>query len=107
MRTLLLIKKKMNEEIIMSIRQGAFIREGRLIQSVVGKAFTTGETKGTTLQKWRGCSSENFENTRKRYPNLVLWACPKLISTLRVNQLNNIIIHSKYFPDSDWLKEHA
>ena len=51
MRTLLLIKKKMNEEIIMSIRQGAFIREGRLIQSVVGKAFTTGETKGTTLQK--------------------------------------------------------
>ena len=39
MRTLLLIKKKMNEEIIMSIRQGAFIREGRLIQSVVGEGF--------------------------------------------------------------------
>ena len=29
----------MNEEIIMSIRLGAFIREGRLIQSVVGECF--------------------------------------------------------------------
>ena len=107
MRTLLLIKKKMNEEIIMSIRQGAFIREGRLIQSVVGEGFYYRRDQGYYPTKVTGCSSENFENTRKRYPNLVLWACPKLISTLRVNQLNNIIIHSKYFPDSDWLKEYA
>ena len=39
MRKLLLIKKKINEEIRMSIRQGAFIREGRLTQSVVGEGF--------------------------------------------------------------------
>ena len=25
----------------------------------------------------QGCSSENFENTPKRYQNLVLWACSK------------------------------
>ena len=25
----------------------------------------------------------------------------------RDNKLNTIIIHSKYFPDSDWLKEHV
>ena len=24
---------------------------------------------------WRGCLSGNFENTPKRYQNLVLWAC--------------------------------
>ena len=39
MRKLLLIKKKMNEEIIMSIRQGAFIRERRCTQSVVEEGF--------------------------------------------------------------------
>ena len=27
--------------------------------------------------------SKKFENTPKRYQNLVLWACPKFISTLR------------------------
>ena len=36
-----------------------------------------------------GCSSENFENTPKRYQNLVLWACPKFISTLKWYQFNN------------------
>ena len=40
MRKLLLIEKKMNDEIIMSIRQGAF--------NTKHSAFTTGETRGTT-----------------------------------------------------------
>ena len=25
----------------------------------------------------------------------------------KLNTVNNVIIHSKYFPDSDWLKAHA
>ena len=43
----------------------------------------------TPLYKWRGCSSENFENTPKRYQNLVLWACTKFISTPKRYQFNN------------------
>ena len=31
--------------------------------------------------KVTGYLSENFENTSKRYQNLVLWECPKFIST--------------------------
>ena len=44
---------------------------------------------GTPLYRWRGCSSENFENTPKRYQNLVLWACPNFISTPKSYQFNN------------------
>ena len=29
------------------------------------------------------------------------------INLFRLKELNIIIIHSKYFPDSDWLKAHA
>ena len=29
------------------------------------------------------------------------------INLFRFKELNIIIIHSKYFPDSDWLKAHA
>ena len=36
---------------------------------------------GYSSIKVTGCSSENFENTPKRYQNFVLWACPKFIST--------------------------
>ena len=43
----------------------------------------------TPLQKWRGCLSENFENTPKRYQNLVLRACPRFISTPKRYQFNN------------------
>ena len=31
----------------------------------------------------------NFENTPKGYQNLVLWACPKVISTPKRYQFNN------------------
>ena len=30
---------------------------------------------GYSPMNWRGCLSGNFENTPKRYQNLVLWAC--------------------------------
>ena len=33
--------------------------------------------------------SENSENTPKRYENLVLWLCPKFISTPKRYQFNN------------------
>ena len=36
-----------------------------------------------------GCSYENFENTPKRYQSLVLWVCPKFISTSKRYQFNN------------------
>ena len=39
--------------------------------------------------KVTGCSSENFENAPKRYQNLVLWACPKFISTPKRYKFNN------------------
>ena len=31
--------------------------------------------EGYSPMNWRGCLSGNFENTPKRYQNLVLWAC--------------------------------
>ena len=34
------------------------------------------------------CSSQNFENTPRRYQNLVLWVCPKFISTPKRYQFN-------------------
>ena len=34
-------------------------------------------------------TGENFENTPKRYQNLVLWACTKFISTPKRYQFNN------------------
>ena len=37
--------------------------------------------EGYPLWKWPGCSSENFKNIPKRHQNLVLWACPKFMST--------------------------
>ena len=39
--------------------------------------------------KVTGCSSENFENAPKRYQDLVLWACPKFISTPKRYKFNN------------------
>ena len=42
-----------------------------------------------TIIKVTGCSSENFENAPKRYQNLVLWACPKFISTPKRYKFNN------------------
>ena len=35
------------------------------------------------------CSSENFENSTKRYQNLALWACLKFISIPKRYQFNN------------------
>ena len=37
--------------------------------------------EGYSPIKVTGYLSENFENTSKRYQNLVLWECPKFIST--------------------------
>ena len=34
------------------------------------------------------CSSQNFENTPRRYQNLVLWVCPKFISAPKRYQFN-------------------
>ena len=44
---------------------------------------------GSPLWKWRGCLSENFDNSPNRYQNLVLWACPKFIFTPKRYQFNN------------------
>ena len=48
------------------------------------KAGRTGYSpggEGYSPIKVTGYLSENFENTSKRYQNLVLWECPKFIST--------------------------
>ena len=39
--------------------------------------------------KWWWFSSEDFENTPKRYQSLVLWACPKFIFALKGYHFNN------------------
>ena len=47
------------------------------------KQDSPGEGGGVLLYKSDGgCSSENFENTSKRYQNLVLWACANSFSAL-------------------------
>jgi len=48
-----------------------------------------GRGGGSPLWKWRGCSSENFDNSPNRYQNLVLWACPKFIFTPKRYLFNN------------------
>ena len=45
----------------------------------------------------------NFHHTNESYKHVFY-----VLITLSVTHLlSNIIIHSKYFPDSDWLKAHV
>ena len=54
-------------------RQGLSCENINLHNTLVTWAWAQGE-----------CSSENFENTPKRYQNLVLEACPIFVSTLTI-----------------------
>ena len=53
-----------------------------------------GPGRGYPPIKVTGHSLENFENTPKRYQNLVLWACSKFISTPKRYQFNNNKSHN-------------
>ena len=44
------------------------------------------DTRGDYPIKVMGVLVGKFENTPKRYQNLVLWACPKFISTPKIHQ---------------------
>ena len=48
-----------------------------------------GRVRTPFLIKVTGVLIGKFENTPKRYQNLVLWVCPKFISTPKRYQFNN------------------
>ena len=75
-----------------------------------GKIFSQ---RGCMLQKgslcikqgWRQCTSQSLYVTRDTEKCPLYCAC---LINLRPNcSLFHIIIHSKYFPNSDWLKPHV
>ena len=62
---------------------------------------------GYSPMNWRGCLSENFENTPKRYQNLVLWACHPVTNSFsplrRTNSTttNNITGTANFYSNKD------
>ena len=51
---------------------------------------------GILPKQMMGCSAQNFENTPKRYQNLVLWACPKFNSIPKRYQFNSNKLYNWY-----------
>ena len=63
-------------------------------------AYSPGE-EGYSPIKVTGYLSENFENTSKRYQNLVLWACPKwadeVIFRKKYQKVSNVFLFFVFF----------
>ena len=55
--------------------------------------------------------SQKYVRTSKGFKSLAVFNSTAVLNTVHVHweqfTLTHIIIHSKYFPDSDWLKAHA
>ena len=50
---------------------------------------------------------QGFSLRHQAIKNSQLWAEVYILFPPQQAVINTIIIHSKYFPDSDWLKAHA